>query len=1100
MYFNLLGPQVDWGQPIELTIRRGLPQPFTSHPRLDLYVGSMSPHKMGEIGCTICHDGQGSATEFKWASHSPNTAKVAEEWHDEHAWFDNHHWIFPMTPTRFIQANCLKCHHEVAELEPSDRFPDPPAPKLVAGWKLMKTYGCNGCHEVNGYAGAQRIGPDLRNEPTYFAVAQQLQVDSSLSEEEQEWAKVLVRDPENDAVRRLLFESIQADKKLADGRGGSSEQAIDEDLPEPRLSSASHELSDLLKDVDAPGKLRKAGPSLRYLKHKVDFDWLYSWIRKPSDFRPSTKMPQFFGHHDHLDGEKKQFTITRADGTTEEVTDKEYTQRFEQVEIRSMAEFLFAASGDFEPLPRAAGVTEDPSADRGRREFQLRCTACHAHEEFPEVTASQGPDLSRIAAKFDTDKGQEWLYSWLKDPPRYHARTVMPVLYLDPKEERDAAGVPTGKVFDPAADLVAFLMSVPAEWQPTNIPARDLSPADIAAVDDLAMEWLSSSFSRRKARKYLAEGIPAELGGGLKGDESLLVVTDAQRSQPDFAEHLLAKKLQYLGKRSISKYGCFGCHDISGYEGAKPIGTALAEWGRKEPAKLAFEQIGAFLESHGLDGKAESGDEPADHGGGHGLDPLAYDADTGFFLMALNAHQRQGFLWQKLRLPRSYDYAKTSNKSYNERLRMPLFPFDEKQREEVMTFVLGLTNEPPAEKYIYKPDARQEALVQGRIVLDKFNCGGCHVIEMDRWKFAYEPDFFGSPPSTDDYPFLASKLTPAQIAESLALTEQGLRSAYLHGRPLRRPDDQGVQRYDEDGVELDPEDDESDPYYWFELWRDAVIDGEQYLTGQQLLIPAQRNAFGPLHGNAYPAWGGDLANYLFPHVIAWEQEVNPQFQVNEAWAQLPPPLIGEGRKVQPDWLHDFLLDPYPIRPAARLRMPKFTLSSDEASKIVNFFAAADNAVYPYEYNPRRRGEYLAELEREQPQYLHDAMNIVVNQNYCVKCHSVGDFHPKGKLSALAPNLDDVYRRLRPDYVHRWVANPKRILPYTGMPVNIPYPKGISEAIFPGTAEQQLNGLVDLLMNYDEYSNREAEIAPLVEAAKPAAGDQEPAAEEAAGGL
>ena len=36
-------------------------------------------------------------------------------------------------------------------------------------------------------------------------------------------------------------------------------------------------------------------------------------------------------------------------------------------------------------------------------------------------------------------------------------------------------------------------------------------------------------------------------------------------------------------------------------------------------------------------------------------------------------HQREGFIWQKLREPRSYDYEKTQNKSYNERLRMPQF-------------------------------------------------------------------------------------------------------------------------------------------------------------------------------------------------------------------------------------------------------------------------------------------------------------------------------------------------------------------------------------------------------------------------------------------
>jgi hypothetical protein len=86
----------------------------------------------------------------------------------------------------------------------------------------------------------------------------------------------------------------------------------------------------------------------------------------------------------------------------------------------------------------------------------------------------------------------------------------------------------------------------------------------------------------------------------------------------------------------------------------------------------------------------------------------------------------------------------------------------------------------------------------------------------------------------------------------------------------------------------------------------------------------------------------------------------------------------------------------------------------------------------------------------------------------------------------------VYRRLRPDYVRRWIANPKRILPYTGMPVNIPYKPdpphfgGVSQDIFPGTSIEQLDGLVDFLMNYDTYSSERLSIKPMVKPAPPPA--------------
>lgn len=66
------------------------------------------------------------------------------------------------------------------------------------------------------------------------------------------------------------------------------------------------------------------------------------------------------------------------------------------------------------------------------------------------------------------------------------------------------------------------------------------------------------------------------------------------------------------------------------------------------------------------------------------------------------------------------------------------------------------------------------------------------------------------------------------------------------------------------------------------------------------------------------------------------------------------------------------------------------------------------------------------------------MKIVTNSNYCVKCHIVADFEPKGADRGKAPNLAKIYERLRPAYLREWIANPKQILPYTSMPVNIPY--------------------------------------------------------------
>jgi hypothetical protein len=123
--------------------------------------------------------------------------------------------------------------------------------------------------------------------------------------------------------------------------------------------------------------------------------------------------------------------------------------------------------------------------------------------------------------------------------------------------------------------------------------------------------------------------------------------------------------------------------------------------------------------------------------------------------------------------------------------------------------------------------------------------------------------------------------------------------------------------------------------------------------------------------------------------------------------------------------------------------------------------------------------------------LDDAMKIVTDRNYCVQCHSVGDFQVSGSIRAQGPNLDEVYRRLRPEYTREWIANPKRILPYTSMPVNIPYDPaapnlgGVNQALFPGTSIMQLDGVVDLLMNFDEYTKRRTSVQSLIAPAQPA---------------
>ncbi|HEV3023138.1 MAG TPA: hypothetical protein VGX76_11755, partial [Pirellulales bacterium] len=847
-----------------------------------------------------------------------------------------------------------------------------------------------------------------------------------------------------------------------------------------------------------------------------DLNFLYNWIKDPTDFRPSTKMPRFFGLHDHLVGEPllDQDGKPKLDRDGNVILGPSHgrldAERLEPVEIRAISEYLLANSAQqpFEYVEFTTG-TATPAAERGKQLFEIRgCLACHHHQDFPNahqpfasvatsqtsaggaqeapaetddaahdaegetaVQHTQGPDLSRIGAKLrraGDDRGELWLYSWVREPNRYHARTVMPNTFLDQKtfwEPTDDKGKPT----DDARDITAYLLKSQG-WQPKEVP--DLVDKDL---NELTGIYLAAAYSKRQIATILANGIDPEQAQETKGDEALLVRDGAEPSD----EELRRKKLTYVGRRTISRLGCSGCHDIPGFEYAKPIGTGLADWGRKETSKLAFEMIKEYLTEHppsAAHGKAAhdkgthaSGEEA----GAHGLSVDDLDGDTGFFVEALLHHQREGFLWQKLREPRSYDYKKTENKPYIDRLRMPKFNFSQAEIEAVMTFVLGLVAEPPAAKYLYQPSPRRKAIVEGEQLLTKYNCVGCHTLKMETWEFDYDPAKFPGPLAFKDYPFLAPHFTPKQLEDSTKKDRRGLGHAVVSGgvpAPTLQEDDEGN-------------------FYQFFLWEPVAIDGKVWTVASDVPVPVDRLR------KVRPPHGGEFARYVQPVAL----KLGKPSKEAEAWGYVPPPLVREGTKVQTGWLHDFLLDPVSLRPKVALRMPKFNMSSAEAGKLVNYFAAVDGVDAPYEYQRSGGGEMLS---ADEAQRLDEALNLVTEAStYCVKCHLIGDYVPP--KDAQGPNLARIYQRLRPEYLREWMAKPATKLPYTGMPNNFPRDhvpgepalkdpnEKLRTKLFPGTSEDALDGVVDLLLNYDAYMEQQKSIKAMVKQ------PPEPAADEKA---
>jgi hypothetical protein len=152
----------------------------------------------------------------------------------------------------------------------------------------------------------------------------------------------------------------------------------------------------------------------------------------------------------------------------------------------------------------------------------------------------------------------------------------------------------------------------------------------------------------------------------------------------------------------------------------------------------------------------------------------------------------------------------------------------------------------------------------------------------------------------------------------------------------------------------------------------------------------------------------------------------------DAQEQLPPKLLTEGARVNPDWLLRFLTNPAlsendtnrnGIRSYLQVHMPTFSFSENELGKLVRFFQALSRQPFPYipEQPPP-----LTAKETEMARSLFSSPAAP-----CLKCHATGD--PAHDRTATAPNFLQAKGRLKPDWVERWIIDPQAISPGTSMP-------------------------------------------------------------------
>ncbi|MCH7947042.1 MAG: c-type cytochrome [candidate division Zixibacteria bacterium] len=125
-------------------------------------------------------------------------------------------------------------------------------------------------------------------------------------------------------------------------------------------------------------------------------------------------------------------------------------------------------------------------------------------------------------------------------------------------------------------------------------------------------------------------------------------------------------------------------------------------------------------------------------------------------------------------------------------------------------------------------------------------------------------------------------------------------------------------------------------------------------------------------------------------------------------------LTNVGSRVKYEWLKNYLLKPFAVRPIVTARMPRFRMTEADAEEIARYL----KEVYVSREIPKfLEHEFTAEDENK-------GRNIFEQQK-CVSCHIVD-----GQGGYVGPSLDNLAQRLETGWVYKWLRNPQKYQPRT----------------------------------------------------------------------
>ena len=523
------------------------------------------------------------------------------------------------------------------------------------------------------------------------------------------------------------------------------------------------------------------------------------------------------------------------------------------------------------------------------------CYACHKTRGFEDVR-KPGPILTKIDSKLTP----EWVKTWIRNPRAVKPATWMPRIWYNTNSSAQEDAV-RNEVEINAAVAYLFANSQPHTFEVKSPPRGDAKSGeqivksigcqgchvvegkreevgphrtfgqplenignkttyewvynwvrdpkhynadtympDLRLTDAQSADVATYLMSLKQSGGDAAKATPDQAAVDAVLLDYLTAVVPMAEAQAELAKLDVAAKQQALGQRVIARYGCFSCHEIKGFEKTQPIGTELSEEGSKSVSRLDFA-----------------------------------------FVTGIPHSSKLGWFEAKLHNPRVFDQGRVLRPL--DKLRMPNFDFSDVEVERLATAIMSFQREiqPPAAMPVNS--ARADFRGQGRNLVHRRNCVGCHIIEGDGGDFT----------KTLEDPSLG----PPMLTPEGARVQPDWLYAFLRGPITIRP------------------------------WLDVRMPTFGFSDGNANTVieyfGAISNTVGPfqthpsLSASNAPAGG----KALFDILQCQKCHVLGAIPADQPKANLAPDLRMAWDRLQPDWILDWLRNPAAILPGTR--MPQF---------------------------------------------------------------------------------------------------------------------------------------------------------------------------------